>query len=246
MSNLTLDGVNKSHRNPVRFVGTTQKGWPTFFDSHDTRVCVWESICLVVVIINLVLYPSQGETREFPADLAQQYVSPELAALNSHRVFLVSERASSAMVKTIMTLLATLDEAEVLPSEGTAQANQVIHGVIQLQSALMKSPSPELAAYWMAAEAHWTSQRNDRQDGVLRREGLTTEVLAALILWDEEHPMWKDQKVVSAMQAFNVTHEDWLFMVNLFHQANMVFREQGRSIHKVYDTWRVNLSGGES
>ena len=145
-----------------------------------------------------------------------------------------------------MALLATFDEAGVLPHEGTAQANQVIHGLIQLQSALMKSASSELAAYRLAAETHWTSQHKEIKDRALWGKGLTDKVLAALILYDQEHPMWKDQKIVSAVQAFNVTHADWVLIVDLFHKANAVFREQGRSIHKVYDAWRMNMSAEKS
>jgi len=83
-------------------------------------------------------------------------------------------------------------------------------------------------------------------DGALGGNELTDRVLAALILYDQEHPMWKDQKIVSAVQAFNVTHADWVLIVDLFHKANAVFREQGRSIHKVYDAWRMNMSAEKS
>jgi hypothetical protein len=150
------------------------------------------------------------------------------------------------MVGAIMAVLATFDEAGILPQEGTAKANQVIHGLIQLQSALMQSASPELAAYRMAAEAHWTSQHKEIKDGALGGKGLTVGVLEALILYDQEHPIWKDQKIISAVQAFNVTHADWILIVDLFHKANAVFCEQGRSIHKVYDAWRKNMPGGKS
>lgn len=216
-----------------------------FFNLQNARWWVWVNMFFVGVLMSLVLNLSLGEARGFSADSADQYVIYELPVLYTHRVVLMSERASSAMVKTIMTLLATFDEAGVLPPEGTDQANQVIHGFIQLQSALMKSASPEFAAYRIAAEAHWISQHHERQGGVLGEEGLTTEALAALILYDQEHPMWEDHKIISAMQAFNVTHEDWVFMVDLFHKANAVYREQDRSIHKVFEAWRMNLSGGK-
>ncbi len=145
-----------------------------------------------------------------------------------------------------MTLLATFDEAGILPTEGTAQANQVIHGLIQLQSALMQSASSELAMYRMAAEAHWRRLHKGIGDGALERKRLTMRVLAALILYDQEHPMWENKRIVSAMQAFNVTHADWMVIIGIFHKANEVFREQGRSIHQVYDAWRQNMPGGKT
>lgn len=217
-----------------------------FFNYQEARSWVWASTFFLVALNNLVLYPSPGETLGFSRDLTNQHVRTEPQVLNPHRVLLTSERASPSMVGTIMALLATFDEAGILPPEGTPQANRVIHGLIQLQSALMKSASPELAAYRMAAETHWTSQHKEIKDGALGGEGLTDRVLAALILYDQEHPMWKDQKIVSAVQAFNVTHADWILIVELFHQANAVFREQGRSIHKVYEAWRMDMPGGKS
>ena len=145
-----------------------------------------------------------------------------------------------------MTLLATFDEAGILPPEGTAQANQVIHGLIQLQSTLMKSTSVELAAYQRAAEDFWRKRHQDRKDGLLKEEGLTLGALEALIAYDQEHPMWSDPMIVMAMQVFNVSQDDWLFIVKLFNKANVVFREQGRSMQTVYDAWRSKFSGGKT
>ena len=193
----------------------------------------------------LVLYPSSGQTLGFFTELTNQLPRIEPQG-NPHRMFLTSERASSAVVGTIMTLLATFDEAGILPPEGTPQANQVIHGLIQLQSALMKSSFSELADYRRAAIAHWAGLHNGRESGILREEGLTDRMLAALIAYDLEHPLWEDPKIVLAMGDFNVTHKDWLVIVDLFHQAEAVFHEQGRSIHEVYKAWRMNMPGGKS
>ena len=201
---------------------------------------------LLFTVVNLVICSITMETFGSSIKLANVHLSVASQELIPPRAIVISEVSRLSMVGTIMALLATFDEAGVLPHEGTAEANQVIHGLIQLQSALMKSDSPELAAYWIAAKAYWKSQDKEIHDGVLGGKGLTDRVLAALILYDQEHPMWKDQKIVSAVQAFNVTHADWIVIVDLFHKANAVFHEQGRSIHRVYDTWRMNMSGGKS
>lgn len=200
----------------------------------------------LLTVVDLAMCPITMEAFGSSIKLPNAHVNIVLQGLSAPRAIFISEKASSSMVGAIMALLATFDEAGVLPHEGTAQANQVIHGLIQLQSALMKSASPELAAYWMAAEIHWKSQDKEMKDEVLGGKGLTDRVLAALILYDQEHPMWKDQKIVLAVQAYNVTHADWILIVDLFHKANEVFREQGRSIHQVYDVWRMNMPGGKS
>ena len=145
-----------------------------------------------------------------------------------------------------MALLATLDEAGILPPEGTSSANQLIHGLIQLQAAFMKSTSPELSGYLMAAEKHWIMKHNEREYGSLATRGLTSRVLEALILYDKEYPMWEDPKIVVDMQAFNVTGSDWVLIVNMVSRAETVFRDRGRSIHELYDQWRVKMPGGKS
>lgn len=145
-----------------------------------------------------------------------------------------------------MALLATLDEAGILPPEGTVRANQLIHGLIQLQAAFLKSTSPELTAYLMAAEKHWKMKHNEREYGSFAKRGLTSRVLEALILYDKEHPMWEDPKIVVAVEAFNVTGSDWALIVHMVSQAETVFHDRGRSIHELYDQWRVKMPGGKS
>ncbi len=161
-----------------------------------------------------------------------------------HRV-LVAERSSSAMVGTIMAWLATLDEAGILPPEGTAQANQVIHALIQLQSTVMKSRSSAFAAYWVAAEADWENHYEEQRTGLKREEGLTERVLTVLICYDQKHPLWEESNVASALQAFNVSRADWELVAELYKQAEAVFREQGRSIQMAYKNWRMKMPGGK-
>ncbi len=204
------------------------------------------SVCCLVVGSDLLGEPHVAEAFGHSGHLTDSQGSFELYAKKQSRVLLMSDRASSNMIGTIMTLLATFDEAGILPPEGTAQANQVIHGLIQLQSTLMKSASAELSAYQMAAEDSWLKDHQDMQNGVLQEKGLTLRVLETLIIYDQEHPMWNDPNIGSAMQEFNVSEADWLFIVELFHQADSVFLEQGRSIHAVYDAWRMKFPGGKN
>ena len=207
---------------------------------------MWASTFFLVILNSFVLYPSLGEARGFSADLTKQHLSPQHQMVNPHSEFLIAERASSSMVGTIMALLATFDEAGILPPEGTLQANQVIHALIQLQSILMKSTSPELAAYRVEAEAYWRRQHRGGEDRDGVGEGLTAKALGAFIAYDQEHSLWADPKVVLAMQEFNVTRADWVLIVDLFHEADAVFRQQGRSLYDVFEVWRISMPGGKS
>ena len=199
---------------------------------------------LLVVSLGWCSIPSEVSGFSFAYMRAQDIFEP--ACVRTHSGILASERTQSSMVGSIMALLATLDEAGILPPEGTSQANQLIHGLIQLQAAFLKSTSPELSAYLMAAESHWIMKHNEREYGSLATRGLTSRVLEALILYDKEHPMWEDPKIVAAVQAFNVTGADWILIVNMVSRAETIFRDQGRSMHELYDQRRVKMPGGKS
>ncbi len=209
-----------------------------------SRFGFWTRTFLLVVSLGWCLIPSEVSGFSFAFIRAQGIPEPD--GLRSISEILASERTQSSMVGSIMALLATLDEAGILPPEGTAPANQLIHGLIQLQAAFLKSSSPELAAYLMAAEKHWIMKHNESEYGSLGTRGLTSRVLEALIFYDKENPMWEDPKIVAAVQAFNVTGSDWVLIVNMFSQAETVFRGRGRSIHELYDQWRVKMPGGNS
>jgi len=197
-------------------------------------------------VVNLLMWSGTSDAVESTIGQPSTSVSAEPQRLYPYPVLMVSERTRSSMVGAIMALLATFDEAGILPPEGTAQANQLIHGLIQLQSVLLKSTSPELTAYRMAAEAQWVSEHKDVEDEGREPGGLTSKVLAMLIRYDHTHPLWEDPKIVAAMQGFNVTHADWNFMRECFHQADTVFSKQGRSIHTVYESWRMKMPGVKS
>ena len=110
----------------------------------------------------------------------------------------------------------------------------------------MKSPSPELAAYQKAAAAHWTSPYKEQGKGPSPAQGLSDKLLAALIAYDLEFPLWENPEIISAMQSFNVTQADWSLIVELFNKADAVYREQGRSIHTVYEALRKTMPGAQS
>jgi len=209
-----------------------------------SRFGIWTRTFLLVVSLGWCSIPS--EVSGFSFAIVRAQISPDAIGLRSISEIFGSERTQSSMVGSIMALLATLDEAGILPPEGTSQANQLIHGLIQLQAAFLKSTSPELTAYLMAAERHWIMKHNEREYGSLATRGLTSRVLEALILYDKEHPMWEDPKIVAAVQVFNVTGSDWVLIVDMVSQAETVFRDRGRSIHELYDQWRVKMPGGNS
>ena len=227
-------------------MGTTRKEILMFCCVQELGWKIWRGAFLLVLVSYLMLAPSLGNARGWYTEYSPQQFNAQTHALNPPSVWLASERASASMVGTIMTLLATFEEAGVLPPEGTAQANQVIHGLIQLQSAFIKSPSPDLAAYLEAAIAYWGIYHQEQENVSIGEKGLTDRMLAALIAYDLEQPLWKKQEIVSALRTFNVTKADWILIVGLFNKAEEAFQKQGRSLHTVYEVWRRKMPGGKS
>lgn len=157
-----------------------------------------------------------------------------------------SKGAGSALVGSVMALIATFEGANVLPPDGTSQANQLIHGLIQLQSALVKSQSSDLSEYFTAA----VEQRFEKEGaGLLHsiyQKGLTSKMLEALVSYDHKMPMWERPALTELFQRYNVSRQDWELIEKIFDEADGVYRMKGSSIHDAYELWRSQMPGGRS
>src|SRR5689334_17413680 len=89
-------------------------------------------------------------------------------------------RTPSAPVGASMALLATLQDADILPPEGTPAANRVVQIVIQLQSLFMKSTDPSVQAFVDHAFDGRSAARTQELGVQLRSGGWTSEIVEAL------------------------------------------------------------------
>jgi hypothetical protein len=154
-----------------------------------------------------------------------------------------SNRTSPALVGSVMALLAIFGEAHVLPPEGSPQANQLIHGLIQLQSMLMKAPDAELSNY-ISTAADSFGMDNAAFMLIIHQKGLTSKVLEILVMYDKKMPIWDQPAIVQVFQGYNVSRRDWQMIEQIFSQATAVYRAQGSSIHNAYEQWRSQMPGG--
>jgi len=167
-------------------------------------------------------------------DVSPSQISPDFS----------SKRTGQALVGSVMALLATFEAANVLPPEGTSQANQLIHGLIQLQSALVKSQSSALNDYVAAAV---DSSFEMESTAVLRSidlNGLTSKVLEAILTYDQKMPIWDQPAIAHVFQRYNLSRPDWQLIEQIFTQADTAYRAKGSSIHEAYEQWRVQMPGG--
>lgn len=155
-----------------------------------------------------------------------------------------SKRDGSVLVGSIMALLATFESANVLPPEGTSQANQLIHGLIQLQSALVKSQSSELSEYFSAAVGQCFKKESPGPLQLIHRSGLTSKMLESLVSYNHKMSMWEKPALIELFQRYNVSQQDWELIEKTFREADAAYRMKGLSIHDAYERWRSKMPGG--
>jgi hypothetical protein len=89
-------------------------------------------------------------------------------------------RTPSGPVGASMALLATLQDADVLPPEGSPEANRVIQIVIQFQGLFMRSADPALREFVDEALASKFADRAAEIGADFRRGGWTSQIVEAI------------------------------------------------------------------
>ena len=79
-----------------------------------------------------------------------------------------------------MALLATLQDAGILPPEGSPEANRVIQAVIQFQGLFMKSADPAVRQFVDQALENKYAARAEAVGTEFRKNGWTSEVVEAV------------------------------------------------------------------
>ena len=143
-----------------------------------------------------------------------------------------------------MAVLATLQEADVLPPDGTPDANRVIKVVIQFQSVFMKSNDRAVQAFLSQALAAQGGSGVDEALSRFRSSGWTSEVLEAL------HGQWvatamdQREQLASGFRQFNVSLADFDLLMELVAKARTSFMQRAQNIHQVFAQRRREMPGG--
>ncbi len=145
-----------------------------------------------------------------------------------------------------MALLATLEDAEVLPLGGTKEANRVIKIVIQFQSVFLKGTDPAVARFMAdAITARWTTRASEVETK-FRREGWTSEVMDAFETRYRSLADRDRQAMAPEFLRFNVSLEDFNYLLELFRNARSAYRERGQDIHQAFAARRQQMPGASS
>jgi hypothetical protein len=154
-------------------------------------------------------------------------------------------RTPSGPVGASMALLATLQDAGILPPEGTADANRVIQIVIQFQSLFMKSTDPAVRQFLDAA---LTSKFTDRAHEIgteFRKEGWTSQVVEAVCDRYATSSTEERGRLAGSFARVNMRPADFDLLGELYAKARAEFTQQGRDIHRIFSEHRRTMPGGK-
>lgn len=151
---------------------------------------------------------------------------------------------SSAPVGASMALLAMLQDADVLPPEGTPEANRVIKVVIQFQSVFMKSSDPDVQAFLSQALAARGGRGADEALSRFRSTGWTSDVLEALNEQWVAMVIDQRERLAPGLRQFNVSPADFDWLMELVAKARTALVQRGQSIHQVFAQRRREMPGG--
>ncbi len=145
-----------------------------------------------------------------------------------------------------MAVLATLEQARVLPPEGTRAANHVTKFVIQFQSVFAKSTDPFVQDFLRRAV---TSKQGEHATDVLtqfRSSGWTPEVLEALVDAVLHTPVDELRSLATGLGQFNVSVEDFQRFMRLVRDGKQALASRGKNFQAVYDSHRKEMPGAAS
>ena len=152
--------------------------------------------------------------------------------------------APSGPVGASMAVLATLQDADVLPPEGTLDANRVIKAVIQFQSVFLKSDDPSVKVFLTQALAVQGDRSADETLSRFHSTGWTSDVLEALS--DQWAATTIDQRdrLAPGFRQFNVSPADFDRLMELIAKARTAFMQRGQNMHQVFAQRRREMPGG--
>jgi hypothetical protein len=143
-----------------------------------------------------------------------------------------------------MAVLATLQDADVLPPENTPDANRVIKAVIQFQSVFLKSGDPAVQLFLTQSLAAQGGRSADEVLSRFRSDGWTSEVLLALSEQWIATAIDQRDRLAPGFRQFNVSLADFDWLMELTAKARTTFMQRGQNMHQVFAQRRREMPGG--
>lgn len=170
-------------------------------------------------------------------------VSPSFAESSAAVIPSQQSKKASPYVGSAMAVLATLEQAGVLPPEGTKEADGVIKSVIQFQSAFSKSADASIQRFLRDTV---NGKYGEKTAAVLERfhsTGWTSEVLEALADADQRDPAAEMERLATGFGQFNLSVDDFKRLMQLVRDGRSALAARGQHFEEVYAHHRTAMPG---
>jgi hypothetical protein len=143
-----------------------------------------------------------------------------------------------------MAVLAMFQDADVLPPEGTPEANRIIKAVIQFQSVFIKDNDPNVQAFLRQALA--AQSGGDAQETLsrFRSTGWTSNVLEALGDQWGAATIEQREKLAPGFRQFNISLKDFDLLMDLVAKTRISLELRGQNMHQVFAQRRREMPDG--
>ncbi|MBS0180148.1 MAG: hypothetical protein JSR20_15440 [Nitrospira sp.] len=165
-------------------------------------------------------------------------------ALPLHTV-VQSSRTSSVYIGSVMAMLATFEDAGILPPEGTPQANRIIKAVIQFQSAFLKSEHPAIRQFFTDAHRATLGDHAEEVEAAFRLAGWSADTFEAVIAAGQQNNAWIADGISEGFREFNIGKQDFDLLAELYRQSNSAFSTKGTTFQQVYAQRRREMPGAK-
>ena len=153
------------------------------------------------------------------------------------------EKSTSPYVGAAMAVLATLEQAQVLPPEGSREADRVIQSVIQVQSVFAKGTDPSIQKFAQQALAHAHGTNASMALERFRATGWTADMLEALADAERRASADEQQELAPGLSQFNLSVDDFRRLMQLVRDGRSALAARGQSFQEVYAHHRKAMPG---
>lgn len=154
-----------------------------------------------------------------------------------------SAKTASPHIGSAMALLATLQDAGVLPPEGTREANHIIRFVIQFQSAFTKSTDPAIQAFARQAVVPMDGDQAPALMTGFRATGWTADMLERLSDEEARRTAEDVQELAQGFAPFNLSVAEFHQFMQLVREARQAFHARGLEFQHVFSSRRKEMPG---
>lgn len=152
-------------------------------------------------------------------------------------------KTASPHIGSAMAVLATLQDADVLPPENTPEANRIIRFVIQFQSVFTKSDDPAVQTFARQALAPADEARASDIVRSFRATGWTAEALERLSDEEARRSPEEIQQLAQGFAPFNLSVADFHRFMQLVRDARQAFRTRSLEFQQIFSSRRKEMPG---